>query len=137
MDPTPSKPWWRRWFGTRSERSAVRFLRRLGYRILARNYVCPIGEIDVIALDGTCVVFVEVRSTENDDAERAEASVDARKQQRLTRLAMLYLQKNRLLEHQARFDVLSVSWPQGRSTPTINHLHSAFEARGGKYQPYC
>ncbi len=57
------KPWWRRWFGTRSERAAARFLRRLGYRILARNYTCSHGELDLIALDGRCIVFVEVRST--------------------------------------------------------------------------
>ena len=45
-------PWWRRWFGTRSERAAARFLRRLGYRIVARNYSCPYGELDLVALDG-------------------------------------------------------------------------------------
>src|SRR5271154_6771773 len=103
MDPSPSKPWWRRWFGTRSERSALRFLKQLGYRILARNYTCPLGEIDIIALDGACVVFVEVRSTETAAAEKVAASVDNLKQQRLTRLALQYLQKHRLLEQQARF----------------------------------
>ena len=127
MDPSPSKPWWRRWFGSRSERSAVRFLKQLGYRILARNYTCPLGEIDVIALDGA-IVFVEVRSTEIDNADKPAASVDTKKQQRLTRLALQYLQKNRLLEQQARFDVLSISWPQGQKIPNINHLRSAFEA---------
>ena len=49
---SPRKPWWRRWFGTRSERAAARFLQRLGYRILARNYTCPHGELDLVALDG-------------------------------------------------------------------------------------
>jgi putative endonuclease len=137
MDPSPTKPWWRRWFGTRSERSALRFLKQLGYRILARNYTCPLGEIDIVALDGSCVVFVEVRSTENDTADSAAASVDTRKQQRLTRLALQYLQKNRLLEQRARFDVLTISWPQRQKKPTITHLQSAFEARGGKHQFYC
>ena len=85
MDPSPRKPWWRRWFGSRSERAAVRFLKQLGYRILARNYACPLGEIDVIALDGKCVVFVEVRSTESTSVDHAAASVDGKKQQRLTR----------------------------------------------------
>src|SRR5271156_3508944 len=106
MDRSPSKPWWRRWFGTRSERSAVRFLKQLGYRILARNFTCVFGEIDVIALDGACIVFVEVRSTENDNAHQPAASVDMKKQQRLTRLALHYLKRNCLLEQQARFDVL-------------------------------
>ena len=107
---------------------------KLGYRILQRNYTCPLGEIDIIALDGVCVVFVEVRSTENSDAANALASVDSIKQQRLTRLALLYLQKNRLLEQQARFDVLIISWPQGQQTPAITHLPAALEARGGRHQ---
>ena len=64
------KPWWRRWFGSRSERAAARFLKSLGYRVVTRNYRCRHGEIDLIALDGRCLVFVEVRSTGTDDASR-------------------------------------------------------------------
>ena len=63
-------PWWRRWFGRRSERAAARFLRGLGYRVVAANVSDPAGEIDLIALDGQTVVVVEVRSTESDDLER-------------------------------------------------------------------
>jgi putative endonuclease len=123
-------PWWRRWFGSRSERAAVRFLRRLGYRILARNYTCPHGELDLVALDGRCVVFVEVRSTETDDLERPAASVDRAKQRRLTDVALHFLQRHGLLEHAARFDVLAVSWPPGRREPAIVHYRQAFEAVG-------
>src|SRR6266849_5216294 len=81
-------PWWRRWFGSRSERTAARYLRRLRYRILAHNFSCSFGEIDIIALDGKCIVFVEVRSTESADTTQPALSVDPRKQQRLTRLAL-------------------------------------------------
>ncbi|HYV35308.1 MAG TPA: YraN family protein, partial [Gemmataceae bacterium] len=70
------KPWWRRWFGNRSERAAARFLKRLGYRIVARNYSCQLGELDLIALDNGSIVFVEVRSTGNEDALRPALSVD-------------------------------------------------------------
>jgi putative endonuclease len=122
------RPWLRRWFGTRSERAAARHLKKLGYRILARNFTCPLGELDLIALDGNTLVFVEVRSTEGDDLLRPAASVDARKQQRLTRLALFYLQKKKLLNHPARFDVLAVSWPAGRAEPTMAHYPNAFEA---------
>jgi putative endonuclease len=130
VNPSPRQPWWRRWFGSRSERAAVRFLKKLGYRIIARNFTCPVGEIDIIALDGACIVFVEVRSTESGDHMQRAQSVDATKQQRLNRLALFYLQKKRLLNQQARFDVLTVSWPNDRKEPSINHLVSAFEARG-------
>jgi putative endonuclease len=124
------KPWWRRWFGTRSERAATRFLRRQGFRILASNYTCPHGELDLIALDERCVVFVEVRSTGGDDPERPAASVDETKQRRLTRLALYYLQEHHLLDCSARFDVLALSWPTGQREPRIVHYRQAFEAAG-------
>lgn len=124
------KPWWRRWFGTRSERAAARFLRRLGYRILARNYTCSHGELDLIALDVQALVFVEVRSTGSADSERPAASVDEAKQRRLTRLALHYLQEHQLLDRPARFDVLTLSWPEGQREPHIVHYRQAFEAVG-------
>jgi putative endonuclease len=124
------KPWWRRWFGTRSERSAARFLKRLGYRILVRNYTCPQGELDLVALDGKCLVFVEVRSTGNDGTLRPAASVDDAKQRRLTQLALHFLQRYRLLDRPARFDVLALSWPADRREPVIEHFRNAFEATG-------
>src|SRR5260370_11302449 len=106
--PSPArKPWWRRWFGSRSERAAERFVRRAGLRILARNWHCGHGEIDLVALDGECIVFVEVRSTGTDDPTRPAESVDERKQRRLTELALAYLSKHRLLGRSARFDVLA------------------------------
>ena len=129
------QPWWRRWFGTRSERAAARFLRRLGFCILARNYVCSYGELDLIALDGRCVVFVEVRSTGGDDTERPAASVDDTKQRRLTRLALHYLQEHHLLDCAARFDVLALSWPADAREPHIVHHRQAFEAVG-RFQMY-
>jgi putative endonuclease len=124
------KPWWRRWFGNRSERAAARFLKGLGYRVLVRNYACPLGELDLIALDQSCIVFVEVRSTGEGDSARAAASVDDRKQKQLTKLAVHFLQAKKLLNQAARFDVLAVSWPADHSEPAIVHYQNAFEAVG-------
>lgn len=135
MSPSPSNPWWRRWFGSRSERAAARFLKRQGYRIVARNYACPLGELDIVALDGPVIVFVEVRSTEEGDEAKPAASVDFAKQRRLTQLALHFLQKKRLLEQPARFDVLTVTWPAAEREPQINHYANAFEAVG-KFQIY-
>src|SRR6266704_1112801 len=92
-----AKPWWRRWFGNRSERAAVRFLKQLGYRILTRNVRNRLGELDVVAVDGRTIVFGEVRSTESHDSTRPAASVDAIKQRRLTDLALRFLQQHKLL----------------------------------------
>ena len=129
------KPWWRRWFGDRSERAAARFLKRQGYRILARNYACPLGELDLVALEGRCLVFVEVRSTGTEDLSAPASSVDREKQRRLTQLALHFMQRHQLLNQSARFDVLALSWPADRREPTIVHYRHAFEAVG-RFQMY-
>src|SRR6266704_2696673 len=98
MSGSPHWPWWRRWFGSRSERAAARYLKRQGYRIVARNYACPLGELDLVALDRSCVVFVEVRSTAMDDPGVPAASVDHTKQRRLTQLAVHFMQRYQLLD---------------------------------------
>jgi putative endonuclease len=130
MSPPARKPWWRRWFGSRAERVAARFLKNLGYRIVSRNYSCTLGELDLVAIDGRCVVFVEVRSTEGADPGQPAVSVDSAKQRRLTRLALHFLQARRLLDHAARFDVLALSWPADQHEPKIVHYPNAFEATG-------
>lgn len=127
---SPSKPWWRRWFGDRSERAVASFLKKDGHKILKRNYRCPLGELDLITLDGDCLVFVEVRSTEGKDTDRPALSVDHAKQQRLTRLAIHFQKKYCLLGRQARFDIVAVSWPSDKKDPTIAHYPHAFEAVG-------
>jgi putative endonuclease len=132
---SPRKPWYRRWFGSRSERAAARFLKIQGYKIVARNFSCPLGELDVIALDQNTIVFVEVRSTEDEGVEKTAASVDDEKQRRLTRMALFFLQQKRLLDRPARFDVLVVSWPAGQRQPVIEHHKNAFEATG-RFQMY-
>jgi putative endonuclease len=127
---SPRKPWWRRWFGNRSERAAERFLKRLGYRIVARNYSSTLGELDLVAVDRTVVVFVEIRSTEKVEIDGPALSVDAAKQRQLTKLSLQFLQHHRLLGRAARFDVLAVSWPPGQREPRIVHYPHAFEAVG-------
>ncbi len=124
-------PWWRRWFGRRSERAAARFLRGLGYRVLAANVADPAGELDLIALDGATLVVVEVRSTAGDDLEKTAASVDLRKQRKITEATLRFLARKRLLEGvPVRFDVLVLNWPAGARKPAVYHFPHAFEAVG-------
>jgi len=124
-------PWWRRWFGRRSERAAARFLKKLGYRIFAANVADAAGEIDLIALDGATLVIVEVRSTSGADLERTAASIDQRKQKKIADAALRFLCRHRLLEDVAvRFDVLIVAWPPGAKSPAIHHYPNAFESTG-------
>ena len=135
--PSPKIPWWRRWFGTRSEGAAARYLKSLGYRIVARNHSNKLGELDLIALDaGTIVFVVKVPlSTEDGDPLDRARSVDHEKQRRLTRLALAFLKRKRLLDRPARFDVMILAWPTGQRTPTIEHFKNAFEAVG-RHQMY-
>ncbi|HEV3383471.1 MAG TPA: YraN family protein [Gemmata sp.] len=140
---TPSEPgfthwpWWRRWFGRRSEKSAARFLRSLGYRVLAANVSDPAGELDLLALDRETLVVVEVRSTASDRPnaiEQTAASVDLRKQRKITGATLRFLNTRKLLGKIAvRFDVLVLSWPAHSSEPVIRHIPHAFEAVG-KFQ---
>jgi len=114
----------------RGEAAAARFLRRLGYRILARRDRSQLGELDLVALDGRTVVFVEVKTRElAGDPSPAEA-VDRAKQKRLTRLALAYLKRHGLLECPARFDVVAITWPPAARHPTIQHHPNAFDAVG-------
>lgn len=123
-------PWWRRWFGDRAERAAVRYLKQLNYRIHTRNYLCPGGEIDIVALDGRCLVFAEVRSTGGDDPRRPVLSITDEKKRRMTHAAAHFLQRKGLRDPLARFDVLIVCWPPQAREPRVDHYPSAFEAVG-------
>lgn len=117
--------------GKRGEQAAAKFLKQLGYRILAEGHLQRLGEIDLIALDGECLVFVEVKTwMAGSDALPADA-VDLRKQEKLTRAALIYLKQHRLLDRAARFDVISIIWPSSaKEQPDIRHFKHAFEAVG-------
>jgi putative endonuclease len=125
-------PFWRRWFGRRSERTAARFLRSHGYRILAANLADRLGELDLLALDpdGRTLVVVEVRSVAGTDPVPAARSVNYPKQKKLTEATLRFLTRRKLLGANVRFDVLAIAWPPGASEPTILHLLHAFEATG-------
>lgn len=116
-------------FGARGEQVAARYLRQLGWRILARDHRNALGEIDLIALDGNSVVFVEVKTRKHSDRGLPADAVNAEKQRRLTRAAMAYLKRRGWLERTARFDVIAILWSD-ESTPEITHYRHAFDASG-------
>jgi|SRR5947209_3798460 len=128
-------PVFRRWFGDRSERAAAKFLRKLGYRILARNVSLTVGELDIVALDRDTLLFVEVRSTQGESVERTTLSVDTVKQRKLTAAALAFLSQHHLLDRPARFDVVIISWPANRREPHVVHYPNAFEPVG-RFQMY-
>ena len=97
-------------------------------RILARQFSTKWGELDLICLVGDTVVFVEVKTRKSDEYGHPTEAVTKKKQQNLTKAALYWLKKKGLLEHRARFDVVSVVWPEGAKTPTIEHFINAFDA---------
>lgn len=120
----------RKLLGDRGERAAVRFLKRQGYRIIAKQYRNNYGEVDIIAQDGKVFVFVEVKTrTSINDGQPFEA-VDLRKQEKITRVALAWLKQYGRLEQPARFDVVSILWPDDKGEPQIQHFRNAFEATG-------
>ena len=120
--------------GSAGEKAAAAFLQKLGYRILDRGHRQRLGEIDLIALDGEWIVFVEVKTWVSNRGGDPSLAVDASKQEKLTRAALIYLKRRGLLNQPARFDVVSIVWPKStdsvKSTPQIRHFKNAFDAVG-------
>jgi len=122
--------WLKKLFGNRGERLAARYLRRQGFEILHRQYSNRMGEIDLVARDGSTIVFVEVKTRKSDTAGRPEEAVTFSKQKKLTQLALAFLKRYNLLEHSARFDVVSIVWPDDGGKPQLTHYRNAFEPTG-------
>jgi putative endonuclease len=120
----------RRTLGQRGEDAAARFLRRCGYRIVERGCRSRWGELDLVAVDRQTVVFVEVKTRTSATAGDPSEAVTPDKQRRLTRLAVGWLKRHRLLEQPARFDVVAVTWAEGCRRPKVDHYLNAFDARG-------
>jgi putative endonuclease len=116
--------------GQRGEAAAAGYLRRRGYKILARGDRFGPGELDIVALDRDTIVFVEVKTRQGHEAGHPSEAVDATKQRKLTQLAVTFLKRHGLLEHPARFDVIAIIWPADQRRPTIEHIPNAFEAVG-------
>jgi len=115
--------------GQRAEQLAAEFLRAAGCEILHCNYRRRLGELDIVARTAGVLVIAEVRTRASNAYGGAAASVDRRKQQRITRAASQLLQQRAdLAALPVRFDVLVVRDPYG-PTPAVEWIQHAFEAR--------
>lgn len=109
--------------GRSGEETAARYLKRIGCRILHRNYRTRCGELDLVCMDGDVVVFVEVKSRRSRRCGSPLEAVDGPKQGRLRNAALLYLQENRLQESFCRFDVIGIE-PDAENA--LIHVKNAF-----------
>ena len=114
--------------GALGERLAAKHLEGKGYRILERNFRCRMGEIDLIALRGSDLVFTEVKLRKDASYGEAREFVTASKQRKLLMTAEYYLSARPWAQElQARFDVIEVYAPQGtEENSTICQLENAF-----------
>ncbi len=100
--------WFRRDLGRLGEKAACKYLRRLGYQILERNYVCPSGEMDVICYDKDCIVFVEVKTLSDDALSDPEDKITTTKQRQVERVARAWLAAHR--EPDCAYEEEYISW---------------------------
>ncbi len=144
----PAPTWWtlslrryRLWrrqrlrLGHRGELAAAKYLKKLGFRILLIGHRQKFSEIDLVAIDERdprrTIVFVEVKTRRSSLHGEPESAVDADKEHRMTKAALTFLKAHNLLEHPARFDVVSIVWPVDAPAPlAITHFQNAFEPTG-------
>ena len=105
--------------GNDGENQAKKYLKKIGYKIVRQNFFSRFGEIDIIATDKNCTVFVEVKKRKSDLFDGGAAYVDKRKQRKIIKTAESYVIKNKL-DGEMRFDVIEINGDE------INHIKNAF-----------
>lgn len=108
---------------------ACRLLEKQGCRILARNFSCRGGEIDVIAQDGEVVVFVEVKQRRSASHGAACEAVTREKRRRIIHAARLFAAQRGLSERPIRFDVVSID-SDSEGVARARHDRGAFDSHG-------
>lgn len=111
--------------GLYGQRLARRYLEEAGYRILAENYRCRWGEIDVVSVQGDCVVFVEVRTRIPGEYGTPEESVTQAKRERLALLAERFAQEREGLPPERRIDVIAVEVDRHGCLLHLRHIENA------------
>jgi putative endonuclease len=113
--------------GKKGEDLALRYLKKNGYRIFERNYVCKLGEVDIVAKEKDTLAFIEVKTRTSTAFGPPQLAVNAAKQMQLSKVAQYFLKEKCLEDVKARFDVVAiVLGPRG---PEIELIRDAFDLR--------
>lgn len=114
--------------GRDGEGIALRFLRQLGYRIVAQNVTNPrgkrLGEIDIVAVDHDCIVFVEVK-TRTSSAISLRLAIQKEKLRRLATIGEWYMKQSHFIGNKYRFDLVGILLEPNKE-PEITHIQSIF-----------
>jgi len=115
--------------GKKGEEIALRFLKKRGYRIIKRNYVCKMGEMDLIAKEKDTLVFVEVKTRTSTTFGPPQLAVNSSKQRQLSKVALSFLKEKQIEDMKARFDVVAILLgPKGEE---IELVKDAFDLQWG------
>lgn len=112
--------------GRKGELLARQFLENKGWQILNANWRCRFGEIDLVAVDNDCLVFVEVRTRTSTRFGTPAESVDWRKQRKLRQVASAFLTSYSVCMSHIRFDMISVRMDENGTAPVLEHIQNAF-----------
>ena len=116
--------------GKKGEEIAATFLKKNGYRIVEINFRCPAGEIDIIARDKAGLAFIEVKTRRSKELGYPEQAVGPKKQKKMSELALWYLQKKKISDTDARFDVVAITMLPEREEE-IRLIKNAFDFVAG------
>ena len=122
MDPAPHLA-----LGSRGESLAQTTLEQQGYAILATRYRTRAGEIDIVARDGGCLVFVEVKARRHTECGTPAEAVTPRKQRRIVAMARDFLARYQSDATSCRFDVVAILLPDD-GPPVVDVIRNAFDA---------
>ena len=111
--------------GKKGEELALRFLKKRGYRVLERNYVCKMGEMDIIATEKDTLVFVEVKTRTSTMFGPPQLAVNSSKQRQLSKVALNFLKEKKLEDVKARFDVVAILL--GQKGEEVELIRDAFD----------
>ncbi len=114
------KNFYKKFLGRAGEIKAAEFLKKKGFKILKTNYKTYCGEIDIIALDGENVVFIEVKTRSGEEYGLPSEAVTIKKREKYYKIASEFLQRERKTDCPCRFDVIEIENGQ------INHILDAF-----------
>ena len=111
--------------GKKGEALALKKVKRLGYKCIEQNYRCPLGEIDLIAKDGDCLVFIEIKTRKGRSLGYAKEAVNERKKRQLTKVALTYMKAKNCVNVKSRFDVVAINMREGKEQ--IELIQNAFD----------
>ena len=111
--------------GKKGEEVALRFLKKRGYRIIEANYVCKLGEMDLIAKEKDTLVFIEVKTRTSTMFGPPQLAVTQFKQRQMSKVALNFLKEKKLEDVKARFDVVAIF--VGQKGEEIELIRNAFD----------